>query len=104
MPPRDKLVGLEEAVAGLIRDGDMVAMTAEMDAVPMAVVREMVCARKRDLRLVGLPGGGIGWDLLIGAGCVAEVEVCHLSLGAWGPAPNFKRYVEGGRLKIKDNT
>ncbi len=101
---RDKNVSLEEAVAGLVHDGDLLAMTAEMDAVPMALIGEIVRQGRRDLRVAGLPGSGIGWDLLIGAGCVAEAEVCHCSLGPWGPAPNFKRYAEAGLLKVKDNT
>lgn len=100
----NKLESLREAVAGLVQDGQLVATTGEMDAVPMAIAKEMVRAGKRDLRIAGLPGSGIAWDLLIGAGCVAEAQVCHISLGAHGPAPNFKRYVEGGRLKVNDNT
>lgn len=104
MSVTSKLVSLQEAVAGLVHDGDLLAMTAEMDAVPMAAVRVVVQSGRRDLRLVGLPGAGIAWDLLIGSGCVAEVEVCHISLGAFGHAPNFKRHVEGGRLRVKDNT
>lgn len=102
--PGNKLVSLQEAVAGLVQDGQLIATTGEMDAAPMAIAKEMVRAGKRDLRIVGLPGSGIAWDLLIGAGCVAQAQVCHISLGAYGPAPNFKRYVEGGRLKVNDNT
>ena len=101
---RERLLGLSEAVSGLVRDGDLLAMTAEMDAVPLELIREIVRQGKRDLRVAGLPGSGIAWDLLIGAGCVAQAEVCHCSLGPWGPAPNFKRYAEAGRLSIKDNT
>ena len=104
MAPREKLVSLQEAVEGLVHDGELLASTAEMDAVPMAVIREIVRAGRRDLRLVGLPGSGIAWDLLIGAGCVSQAEVCHISLGAFGQAPNFRRLVEGARLKVKDNT
>jgi len=102
--PGNKLVSLPEAVAGLVKDGQLIATTGEMDAAPMAIAKEMVRAGKRELRIVGLPGSGIAWDLLIGAGCVAEAQVCHISLGGFGPAPNFKRYVEGGRLKVNDNT
>lgn len=99
-----KLVALSEAVAGLVQDGQLIATTGEMDAVPMSIVKEIVRTGKKNLRIVGLPGSGIAWDLLIGAGCVAEAQVCHISLGGFGPAPNFKRYVEGGRLKVNDNT
>lgn len=100
----DKLSSLNQAVAGLVQDGQLIATTGEMDAVPMGLAKEIVRAGKRDLRIVGLPGSGIAWDLLIGAGCVAEAQVCHISLGGFGPAPNFKRYAEGGRVKVNDNT
>ena len=101
---RNKLTSMKEAVAGLVQDGQLIATTGEMDAAPMAIAKEIVRAGKRELRTVGLPGSGIAWDLLIGAGCVSEAQVCHISLGSVGPAPNFKRYVEGGRLKVSDNT
>ncbi len=100
----NKIASLQEAVAGLVQDGQFIASTAEMDAVPMALAREIVRSGRHDLRIAGLPGSGIAWDLLIGAGCVVEAQVCHISLGASGPAPNFKRLVEGGRLKVNDNT
>ena len=104
MSAREKMTSLEEAVHGLIQDGDLLAMTAEMDAIPAALLRQIVRAGKKDLKVVGLPGSGLGWDLLMGAGAVALAEICHISLGPYGPAPNFKRLTEAGRLRIKDNT
>lgn len=103
MAVREKVVRMEEAV-GIIRDGDLISMTAGMDTVPMALIREIIRKGKKELQVVGLPGGALNWDILIGADCVGVAELCSMSFGGLGPAPNFKRYAEAGRLNLKDNT
>lgn len=104
MPVRDKVVSLEEAVGGLIKDGDLIAMTASMDTTPMALLREMIRQGKKDLGVVGITGGGLNMDILCGAGVVGVAELCSMSFGGLGPAPNFKRLTEAGRLNLRDNT
>ena len=51
-----------------------------------------------------MPVLGLSADLLIGAGCVAEVESSAVSLGEAGLAPRFTEAVEKNILKIKDAT
>jgi glutaconate CoA-transferase subunit A len=51
-----------------------------------------------------VPVLGLGADLLIGAGCVAEVESSAVSLGEAGLAPRFTQAVEKNLLTIKDAT
>lgn len=97
------LVGLSEA-ASMISDGDQVAMSGGMDMAPMAMVREMVRQGKRDLRFLASPIGGIGCDILIGAGALRSVEFAQVSFGEYGLAPNFRRYVQEGRLTTLDHT
>jgi glutaconate CoA-transferase subunit A len=70
----------------------------------MAVVRSLVVQKKKDLRLLGVPVLGLCADLLIGAGCVAEVESSAVSLGEAGLAPRFSEAVENNLLKVKDAT
>jgi glutaconate CoA-transferase subunit A len=70
----------------------------------MQVVREMILQKKKNLRLLGVPVLGMCADLLIGAGCVAEVESSAVSLGEAGLAPRFSEAVEKGTLKIRDAT
>ena len=43
-------------------------------------------------------------DLLIGAGCVAEVESSAVSLGEAGLAPRFTDAVERGAIRMRDAT
>ena len=43
-------------------------------------------------------------DMLIGAGCVAEVESSAVSLGEAGLAPRFSEAVEKGEILMRDAT
>jgi len=70
----------------------------------MAVVRALILQEKRDLRLLGVPVLGLCADLLIGAGCVAEVHSSAVSLGEAGLAPRFSEAVENNRVKVVDAT
>jgi glutaconate CoA-transferase subunit A len=100
----DKLHTLEQA-ATLVRDGDRIVMSAGMERAPMAVLRELVRQKRRDLRLVGVVGGAINLDLPVGAGIVASVDTCSVTLGAFArTGPNFQRQVQEGRLRPFDNT
>lgn len=70
----------------------------------MAVVRELIRRKAKNLRLLGVPVLGLCADLLIGADCVAEVESSAVSLGEAGLAPRFSEAVEKNLLKVKDAT
>ena len=101
---REKLIPLEQ-VSKLVRDGDQVLMMGGMDFTPMAVLREIVRAGVRDLNTVGVVGGAMNLDFLIGAGLTNTVETCDLSLAPYTRvAPNYLRYQKAGRVKMKDNT
>jgi glutaconate CoA-transferase subunit A len=71
---------------------------------PTALIREVIRSGARDLHLVASSTGGFGIDLLIGAGCVASVEFAQIVLNEFGPAPNFRRWAEGGRLRCRDHS
>ena len=70
----------------------------------MAVVRALIRRKAKDLRLLGVPVLGLGADMLIGAGCVAEVESSAVSLGEAGLAPRFTEAAERGEIRMKDAT
>jgi len=70
----------------------------------MEVVRALIRQKVRNLRLLGVPILGLSADLLIGAGCVAEVETSAVSLGEAGLAPRFTDAVEKKSLVVKDAT
>lgn len=71
---------------------------------PMALLREALRGGARDLEVVAASTGGLGIDLLIGAGAVASVEFAQIVLNEFGSAPNFRRAAEGGRLRCLDHS
>jgi glutaconate CoA-transferase subunit A len=70
----------------------------------MEVVRCLIRKKSRELRLLGVPVLGMCADLLIGAGCVAEVESSAVSLGEAGLAPRFSEAMEKNLITMKDAT
>ena len=101
---REKLLSLQEA-AGFVKNGSTLGLTAPpLENEPMAFLRELVRQGTKDLRVVTLPGGGMGIDFLIGAGAVAEYETCFCSLGEYGPAPHFQRGLRLHSVRLKDST
>ena len=70
----------------------------------MEAVRALIRRRAKNLRLLGVPVLGLSADLLIGAGCVAEVHSSAVSLGEAGLAPRFTEAAERGEIKVVDYT
>src|SRR3954452_16095447 len=70
----------------------------------MALVHALIRRKARHLRLLGVPVLGLSADLLIGAGCVAEVHSSAVSLGEAGLAPRFSDAAERGTIKVVDYT
>lgn len=91
-------------IAARIPDGALIAMPPDYSLPAMEVVRCLIRRRARNLRLLGVPVLGLCADLLIGAGCVAEIETSAVSLGEAGLAPRFTEAAEKGELKVKDAT
>src|SRR3954447_20586556 len=92
---------LDEVLAP-ITDGCVLAVPRESSGVAMAATRALIRRGVRGLTLVTLPTSSLQADLLIGAGCVAEIETSAVSLGEFGPAPRFAAAATAGTLRIKD--
>jgi acyl CoA:acetate/3-ketoacid CoA transferase alpha subunit len=100
----EKLRSLEQAAAR-VKSGSVVVMSANMLRAPMALLRQLVRQKTRGLRVVGVVGGEINIDFLVGAGAVGIVDTCSVTLGPFArTGPNFARYVRQGRVKALDNT
>jgi glutaconate CoA-transferase, subunit A len=93
-----------EEIAAQIADGALVALPADYAGGAMTVVRELVRRNARRLRLLGVPQLGLAADILVGAGCVAEVETAAFTLGEHGLPPCFQRAYRAGTLTIRDST
>lgn len=105
LPANDALrLADADAIAARIPDGAFVAMPPDYSLPAMAVVRALIRRRARGLRLLGVPVLGLCADLLIGAGCVSEVETSAVSLGEAGMAPRFTEAAERGEIIVRDAT
>jgi glutaconate CoA-transferase subunit A len=93
-----------DALAALIPDGALVAIPPDNSLPSVAIAKALIRRGARGLRLVGVPVSGFATDILIGAGCVAEVETSAVSLGEAGFAPRFTAALKEGRIRIRDAT
>jgi glutaconate CoA-transferase subunit A len=93
-----------EAIAAKIPDGALLGLPPDYSMPSMAAVHALIRRKAKNLRLLGVPVLGLSADLLIGAGCVAEIESSAVSLGEAGLAPRFTEAVEKNVLKVKDAT
>jgi glutaconate CoA-transferase subunit A len=99
----DKRTSLAEAAA-LVTDGAVVALGGGLCArLPMALVRELVRQRRRDLHVVG-SAHSIDVDLLIAAGAVTVCEESYVGFEQdLGLAPAFRRAAEGGTVEVRES-
>ena len=93
-----------EALAREIPDGACIGLPPDYSPVAMEVVRALVRRGAKDLKLIGVPVLGLCADILIGAGCVREVETSAVTLGEAGLAPRFTEAAEKQRIRIIDAT
>lgn len=101
---RSKLKPLHEAAA-CVKDGARLVMSANLQRPPMAFLREIVRRKVRNLRVIGVVGGDLNIDFLVGAGAASVVDTCSVTMGEFArTGPNFARYVLSGRVRALDNT
>ncbi|HEX4537382.1 MAG TPA: hypothetical protein VH140_10575, partial [Candidatus Acidoferrum sp.] len=67
-----EITTLREAVAGLARDGDVVAMEGFTHLIPFAAGHEVIRQGRKNLTLVRMTPDVI-YDQLIGAGCAKKL-------------------------------
>ncbi len=91
-------------IAKEVKDNCLLGIPADYSGVPMSVTIEIIKNNTKGLRLYCLPLTTIQGDMLIGAGCVSEIETAAVTLGEYGQAPRFQDAVENSKIKIKDST
>ena len=87
-----------------VPDGALLALPPDNSLGSVALTLALIRRRARGLRLFCVPVGGFLADLLIGAGCVAEIETSAVSLGEAGTAPRFVAALAAGTLVVRDAT
>ncbi|MCY3560832.1 MAG: hypothetical protein OXH20_06635 [bacterium] len=96
-----KQTSLAEAAAS-VPDGATIALGGlSMNSAPMAFVRELVRADKRDLTVVAIVAG-MCVDWLVAAGAVSRVVAGLVSFEGLGLAPHFRRAVERGETTMEE--
>jgi glutaconate CoA-transferase, subunit A len=101
---RVKLVEMQTA-GRIVRDGAKVVMSSDFTFAPMAMLREIARQGARNLHTIGVVGGAINLDFLVGTGQTAVLECCGLTFGQFQTEPpNFVRYLKEGRIYALDNT
>lgn len=100
MNQKSKQVSLHEAAA-LIRNDQIITLGGTLSQrIPAAFVRQLARRRVTGLELIkSSPGYDV--DVLAAAGCVSVVRSGMATLEQpFGMAPNFRRAVEQGRLRV----
>jgi glutaconate CoA-transferase subunit A len=98
------ITGSVEDLVATIRPGQLVAVPPDYSGVAMAATRALLAGGATGLRLLAVPTSGLQADVLIGAGCVAELEAAAVSLGEAGPAPRFTDAIKRRRIVMRDTT
>ncbi len=90
------------AAAATVRDGMTIAIGGFINSShPMALVRQIIRRRVKNLTVVGAASGGLDLDLLIAAGCVKKLVTTYMGGEHYCPvAPFFRVAAQRGELEI----
>ena len=99
----NKTMTLADAVDRYIKDGDHISIGGfTINRNPMAAVYEIIRQGRRDLHLYA-HSNGQGMDELVGAGCVAKLEIAYGGSGRFASTCiRFKKAVQEGTIAVED--
>jgi glutaconate CoA-transferase, subunit A len=101
-----KVMTMKQAVARLVRDGDLIVMEGFTHLIPFAAGHEIIRQRRKNLTLARLTPDLI-YDQLIAAGCAKKMIFSWAGNPGVGPLHAFRRAVEKGTpapLEIEEYT
>jgi glutaconate CoA-transferase subunit A len=83
-----------------VADGSLIAIGGVgTSRKPMALVRAIVAAGVRDLRVISVLGS-VDVDYLIAAGCVSEVHTAGVAIDGVGMAPRYRQARQSGEVRV----
>lgn len=86
----------------MVHDGDLVALqNMATQSAPMAMVREVIRQRRRELGIVCLVGG-IAVDWLAAAGCLNRLVGAAVSMEQFGLCQRYRKAVESNRVRVEE--
>jgi glutaconate CoA-transferase subunit A len=89
------IVALTEAIAGLVRDGDVVALEGFTHLIPQAAGHELIRQGRRELTLVRMTPDLV-YDQMIGMGCARKLVFSWGGNPGVGSLHRFRDAVENG--------
>src|SRR5262245_31655995 len=95
MVPMASTVRLSDAVADLVRDGDVVALEGFTHLIPQAAGHELIRQKRRDLTLVRMTPDVV-YDQMIGMGCARKLVFSWGGNPGVGSLHRFRDAVEHG--------
>ena len=99
-----KLMSLEEAISTFVQDGDVVGIGGlSFWRKPVSACREIIRQGKKNLTICTFVGG-IEVDMLIGGDCVSEVKASFVGMEVFGMAPNYRKAIEAGQIKVSEES
>jgi glutaconate CoA-transferase subunit A len=99
---RSKLMTAAEALAGIEDGAKVIASGVHFSNTPLALVRQLIRRKVRDLEIIPTPATGLWVDMLLAAGVVRKLWVSYIGMEFMGMAHNFRRAVENGTVEIVD--
>lgn len=104
MSSRREVIATAETAVGQIESGMTIAVGGlGTSSHPMALVRELIRQEVRDLIVVAGPMASLEVDLLIAAGCVADVVSSYVGAEGLAPiGPVFRRAAEDGSIRVRE--
>jgi glutaconate CoA-transferase subunit A len=100
---QNKVMNLNEAIEEYVKDGSHISIGGfTTTRNPMAAVYEIIRQKVRNLHMY-VHSNGTGVDELIGAGCVAKIEIAYGGNGKFAATCiRFKKAVQDGTIEIED--
>jgi glutaconate CoA-transferase subunit A len=100
---KEKVMGLKEAVGLYVHDGCNISIGGfTINRNPMAAVYEIIRQNIKGLHLY-VHSNGQGVDELIGAGCIARLEIAYGGSGKFAATCiRFRKAVEKGAVQVED--
>jgi glutaconate CoA-transferase subunit A len=100
---KDKVNHLADAIRQYVTDGCHLSIGGfTINRNPMAAVYEIIRQQIREMHLYA-HSNGQGVDELVGAGCVARLEIAYAGSGRFAPTCiRFRKAVEAGAIAVED--
>ncbi len=99
---RTEVVTSIDDAASKIKDGMTIAIGGfGADNHPMALIREFIRNKTKNLTVIASATAGLEIDLLIGAGCVKKLIAPYVGQEMYCPiGHNYRKYAESGQIEV----